>query len=126
MGCLVSMGAYNFMVSMSNSRLTAVAVPEGTGQGVGPNVQHLAGEGSTVLGEDIARGVGTDQQVAGRQGTGHQGIGWGVGTDQQGTGQQGTGREGTGHQGTGEVGQQVVGTGEAAHFDLWTIRKIMM
>ena len=102
MGCLVSMGAYDFTVSMSNSRLTAAAVPEGTGLGVGPNMQYLAeaGEGSTVLGEDIARG--------------------------EGTGQQDTGQEGTGHQGTGEVGQQVVGTGEAAHFDLWTIRKIMM
>ena len=112
MGCLVSMGAYDFMVSMSNSRLTAVAVPEGTGLGVGPTVQHLAeaGEGSTVPGEGIGREVGTDQQVAG----------------QEGTGQEGTGRQGTGHQGTGEVGQQVVGTGEAAHFDLWTIRKIMM
>ena len=95
MGCLVSMGAYDFMVSMSNSRLTAVAVPEGTGQGVGPNVQHLAeaGEGSTVLGEGIAREVD---------------IGW------EGTGQEGTGREGT--------GWQVAGTGEAAHLDLSKIR----
>ena len=98
MGCLVSMGAYDFMVSMSNSRLTAVAVPGGTGQGAGPNVQHLAeaGEGSTVLGEGIGRGVSTDQPV------------------------------GTGRQGTGEAGQQVVGTGEAAHLDLWTVKKIMM
>ena len=42
---------------MSNSHLTAV--PEGTGQGAGPNMQHLAeaGEGSTVPGEGIARGT---------------------------------------------------------------------
>ena len=78
----------------SNSHLTAAAVPEGTGLGVGPTVEHLAeaGEGSTVLGEGIARGVGT--------------------------GQEGTGREGTGQEGTGEAGQPVAGTGEAAHLDL--------
>ena len=82
----------------SNSRLTAAAVPEGTGQGVGPTVEHLAGEGSTVLGEDIARG--------------------------EDTGQEGTGREGTGRQGTGQegTGQPVAGTGEAAHLDLSKIR----
>ena len=90
----------------SNSRLTAAAVPEGTGQGVGPTVEHLAGEGSTVLGEDIGREVD---------------IGW-EGTGHQGTGQEGTDQEGTGRQGTGEVGQQVVGTGEAAHLDLSKIR----
>ena len=79
----------------SNSRLTAAAVPEGTGQGVDPTVEHLAeaGEGSTVPGEDIARGVGTAQE---------------------GTGQEGTGRQGT--------DQQVAGTGEAAHLDLSKIR----
>ena len=77
----------------SNSRLTAAAVPEGTGLGVGPTVEHLAGEGSTVLGEDIARG--------------------------EGTGRQGTGREGTDQEGTG---QQVASTGEAAHLDLSKIR----
>ena len=81
---------------MSNSRLTAVAAPEGTGRGVGPTVQHLAEEGNTVQGEDIVRGVGT--------------------------GRQGTGRQGTGHQGTVEVGRQVAGTGEAAHLDLWIIK----
>ena len=87
MGCLFSMGAYDFTVSMFNSHLTAAAVPEGTGQGAGPNMHHLAeaGEGSTVPGEDIAQPVGT--------------------------GQQGTAQEGT--------GRQVVGTGEAAHLDLW-------
>ena len=69
MGCLISMGAIypDFMVSMSNLRLTAV--PEGTGQGAGPTVQFLAeaGEGSTGLGEGIAQGVGTDRQGTGRQ-----------------------------------------------------------
>ena len=87
----------------SNSRLTAAAVPEGTGLGVGPTVEHLAGEGSTVLGEDIARGEDTGQEGTGRQGT-----------DREGTGQEGTGWEGT--------GQQVAGTGEAAHLDLSKIR----
>ena len=95
----------------SNSRLTAAAVPEGTGLGVGPTVEHLAGEGSTVLGEDIARGEDTGQEGIGRQGTGWEGTGW-----------EGTGREGTGWEGTGEVGQQVAGTGEAAHLDLSKIR----
>ena len=92
----------DFMVSMSNLRLTA-AVPEGSGQGAGPTVQFLAGagEGSTVLGEGIARGVGTDRQ----------------GTDRQGTGRQGTGRQVAG---IGKAGQQVAGTGEAAHLNLWT------
>ena len=60
-------------VYCTNSRLTAVAVPEGTGWGADPTVQHLAGagEGSTVPGEDIAlgvgiaRGVGIGRQVAG-------------------------------------------------------------
>ena len=67
-------------------------MPEGTGQGADPTVEHLAeaGEGSTVPEEDIARGVGTAQE---------------------GTGRQGTAQEGT--------GRQVVGTGEAAHLDLW-------
>ena len=87
----------------SNSRLTAAAVPEGTGLGVGPTVEHLAGEGSTVLGEDIGREVDTGQE----------------GTGQEGTGRQGTGREGTGWEGTD---QPVAGTGEAAHLDLSKIR----
>ena len=81
---------------MSDSRLTAVAVPEGTGQGVGPTVQCLAGagEGSTVLGEgSTVLGEGIGREV----GTGHQG------TDRRG------------------IGRQVAGTGEAAHLDLWTI-----
>ena len=77
----------DFTVSMSNSHLTAV--PEGTGQGAGPNMQYLAeaGEGSTVPGEGIARGEDTGQPV---------GTGQLVGTD-----------------------QPVAGTGEAAHLDLW-------
>ena len=87
----------------SNSRLTAAAVPEGTGQGVGPTVEHLAGEGSTVLGEGIGREVD---------------IGW-EGTGRQGTGQEGTGQEGTDQEGTD---QPVAGTGEAAHLDLSKIR----
>ena len=54
-------------VYCTNSHLTVVAVPEGTGRGADPTVQCLAGagEGSTVLGEDIGREVGI-----GRQGTG--------------------------------------------------------
>ena len=44
-------------VCTSNSRLTAVAVPEGT----------EAGEGSTVPGEDIAQQVGTDREGTGRR-----------------------------------------------------------
>ena len=79
----------------SNSRLTAAAVPEGTGQGADPTVEHLAGagEGSTVPGEDIAQGVGTAQE---------------------GTGQQGTAQE--------DTGRQVAGTGGAAHLDMPKIR----
>ena len=64
---------------MSDSRLTAVAVPEGTGQGVGPTVQCLAGagEGSTVLGEGIGREVGTGHQGTDRRGIGRQVAGTG-------------------------------------------------
>ena len=105
--CIYMVLNFYYQHLMSNSRLTAVAAPEGTGQGVGPTVQHLAEEGNTVQGEDIVRGVGIAQ---------------GVGTGRQGTGWQGTGRQGTGHQGTVEVGRQVAGTGEAAHLDLWIIK----
>ena len=50
---------------MSNSHLTAAAVPGGNWQGAGPTVQFLAGagEGSTAQGEDSEEGTG--QQVAG-------------------------------------------------------------
>lgn len=43
---------------MSNSHLTAAAVPEDTGLGVGPTVQFLGRQG-----EDIE--IGTGRQVAG-------------------------------------------------------------
>ena len=68
--CIYMVLNFYYQHLMSNSRLTAVAAPEGTGQGVGPTVQHLTEEGNTVQGVGIAQGVGTGRQgtvEAGRQ-----------------------------------------------------------